>query len=149
MKNIKKIAGNILLYLYTRKRKKGFEDDIQIQFEHAHGDKIVSFIPKNGNKLEKDLFNISDKQAPNLYNALQYLDETGFVFCKTSLSTGGTIFYNLHITAIGIDIVEGVDNTEESRNEFNMTFNINLAENINLESLIKTELDSIVKLALI
>jgi hypothetical protein len=147
MENIKKFSGDVLLYLYARKREKGFEDDVLLRFDHCIADEKVSL--NSNTDLTKDLLKITQNNDVDLYNSLQYLHEKGFIFYKRGLDTGGESLHNFHVTAQGVDIIEGVDYDEESRNNFNINFNIKLADNVTVESLIKNELGSLAKFALI
>ena len=51
--------------------------------------------------------------------------------------------FNFTVTAGGVDIIEGIERGEAERNNFYLTFNIKLADKINVESLVKNELGSI------
>ena len=142
--SIKKISGDILLYMYSVQRCEGFSNRI-LSFQRM--DKGVKLSANSD--FEKDIFKIADNSAVNLYNAIRYLEEKSFIDFNDSGDTGGDHFVNIHVTAFGVDIIEGIERDNEAREKFNITFNIKLADNINIESLIKNELSSLVKLGLI
>jgi len=50
---------------------------------------------------------------------------------------------------MGLILLKGLKGGEKEKNEFHVVFNIKLAENINIESLIKAELGSLIKASLI
>lgn len=54
---------------------------------------------------------------------------------------------NFHVMSGGIDIIEGIERGAEARKVFNVTFNFKLAENINIDSLLKNEMESLVKMS--
>ena len=57
--------------------------------------------------------------------------------------------HGLRLTAYGVDIIEGIEKSDKEKEAFKINFNIKLAENINIESLIKAELGSLIKASLI
>ncbi|MCK4635645.1 MAG: hypothetical protein KAT32_02180 [Candidatus Moranbacteria bacterium] len=141
MKTIKKISGDLLLYFYERKRRRGIENDISLNFdlEFINDKDELKFEPLKDE--EKDLLIISDNNFYNLYNSLQYLEEKGFISYNFFSKDGREIFYNIHVIAHGVDIIEGIERDDkEAKDNFTFNFNIKLADNINIESLIKSEL---------
>ena len=145
MKPIKKIAGDILLLLYAIQRERGSLDTEIISFDRDTKNKAE--LEKS--KLGKKLLEITEGSIVDTYNAIRYLEEGYFLSFKESNDNMTYNFLNPRVTKIGIDIVEGIEQSEKERNEFYITFNIKLADNINLESLIKNEIGSLIKGSLI
>ena len=145
MKPIKEIAGEILLFFYALQRKNAFPIMEIVRFSGIHNNNIS--IGRGESSFIKDLKNISSS-ASDIYNALRYLEEKRFIDFRESNDTGGDVFHSIRVTAYGVDIIEGIEREEEERKKFYITFNIKLAENINVESLIKTKLESLVKASL-
>jgi hypothetical protein len=144
MKPIKEIAGEILLYFYVLHRKNGFGSMDIIRF--SGWDEIT--LPDQPG-LSHDLLAICSGSAADLYNALKYLNEQHLLGIRISRDSGGDSMHNFELTAGGVDIIEGIERGQVERANFFVTFNIKLADNINVESLIKNELGSIFKGSLI
>lgn len=151
MTSIKKIAGEILLYLYLLQR----QDVGKLKSE------ILSFgiwhIPpeKQGAQLERrseTLFKVSDFDSytdNDLYNALVYLYDSSLIDYTDSRDTFGSHFVNLKVTSLGTDIIEGIDRGPEEKKVFNVTFNFNITNDVTVESLLKAEFGSLIKGSLI
>lgn len=144
MKPIKEIAGELLLYFYTKQRKHGFPVMEIIRFDGW--DKITM---NDQSELGKDLMKICKDNAADLYNALLYLEQNAFLDVNTGRDSGGDSMHNFAVTSRGIDIIEAIERGQPERNNFYVTFNIKLADNVNVESLIKNELGSIFKASLL
>lgn len=142
---MKKIAGEILLYFYTLQRRSGLGSMENLVFTGQN--EPLSLTTES--KLAKDLLSICDDSAPDLFNALRYLRERDFVSMYHHSPIGAEALNSFVVTANGIDIVEGVERGADDRKRFYVTFNMKLADNINIESLIKNELGSIFKASLI
>ncbi len=151
MEPIKKIAGKILLYFYSIQRDDySYLHDFILSFQMRHfsnGEKSP-VINNKEHKISKDLIKISGNDN-NIYNALIYLYEKGFINMSRSSDNVSDHFLNISVSQGGIDIVEGIERGEKEKREFHVTFNIKLADDINIESLIKTELGSLIKASLI
>lgn len=143
MKSVKSIAGEALLYFYIKQRKEGFGSMEILQF--SDWDNIT--IAGQG-RIAEEISKLDDSPA-NIYNALTYLNEKGYLSFKLSRSTGGDSVHNFRVTASGVDIIEGVERDEAAKHNFTLNFNIKLADNVTIESLIKNELGSIFKGSLI
>ncbi|MCD6410390.1 hypothetical protein J7K92_00375 [bacterium] len=141
MKPIKKIAGDILLLLYALQRKRGSLDAEIISFDRDMNSKAE--LEKS--ELGKKLLKVAAESITDVYNAMRYLEEGCFISFKESNDNMTYYFFNLRVTKSGIDIVEGIERGEKERKEFHITFNIKLADNVNLESLIKNEVGSFIK----
>lgn len=146
MEPINKIAGRLLLYFYALQRQNAFPSM-----------EIVSFFGIQENKTEmesssnfvKGMLKVSKKSAADIYNSLRYLKEKRFIDFKEVKTTIGDLLHNIEVTAWGVDIVEGIERSEEEKKKFNITFNIKIADNINIDSLIKNELGSLFKASLL
>lgn len=143
MKPIKKIAGEVLLFFYAKQRKGGFESLDIIHFTDWKDIKMPG-----DNDITKGLKAIS-ASAADIYNALEYLEDSGYLSYRRSRNTGGDMMHQFRVTAGGIDIVEGIERDEEAKHNFTVNFNIKLADSVTVESLIKNELGSLIKTSLI
>lgn len=151
MTSIKKISGEILLYFYILQR----QDVAKLKGA------ILSFgiwhLPENqdGAKLDRrseSIFNIEDFSNytdSDLYNALVYLYDSGLIEYRDSKDNTGSNFINLRITSGGIDIVESIDRGQEEKNNFNLTFNFNITNEVTVESLLRAEFGALIKNSLI
>jgi len=147
MRSVKKISGDLLLYFYAVQRKRGIANGDIIRFSHFGDGEITEL--NCDESLKKAVMKISNASLSDAFNAFSYLKEKGFIDSKWSPDSGGDNIFNLRVSAYGIDIVEGIERGPEERNQFNLTFNFKLADNIKVESLIKNELQSLVKASLI
>lgn len=138
MRPIKEIAGEILLYFYTLQRRNGYGSMDVLTFG---GFDEIALITETD--LSKSLMKICNDSAADLYNGLNYLDQRNFMSLHQSRSTGGDSLHSFMVTSHGIDIIEGIERGQEERNNFYVTFNIKVADQINVESLLKNELGSI------
>jgi len=143
MQNIKKIAGDILLYLYKIQREKAFMASYEILHFGKHENEGINL--SGDTEFSKSILKISASLPADAYNALSYLKDHCFIELKEHPNTGGVVISNIIVTAEGFDIIEGIEREEEARQTFTVTFNIKLADNINVESLIKNEVGSILK----
>jgi len=144
IKPIKKIAGEVLIYLYDRQRKEAFalSYDAMLRFESVNSQVVLH----GAGKFEKVLLHAANSQASDAYNALDYLQGYSFIEFIASHASGGSVtMHNFHVLQPGIDIIEGIEQDDESRHSFNVTFNFKLADNINIEALIKNEVESLIK----
>lgn len=146
MKNIKTIAGDILLYLYKQQREKAFIATYEIL---RFGKDNSSVVLSSDTKFSESILRISSRSSADAYNALSYLENGYFITLSKSKNTGGVLINQIHVTDRGIDIIEGIEREQEARRTFSMTFNIKLADTINVESLIKNELGSLLKVSAI
>jgi hypothetical protein len=142
MKPIKQIAGEILLYFYTLQRKNGSGSMESLVFLTSHDAPLTL---EEQSDLSKDLLIICNDSAPDLYNALLYLKQRSFVSMGGSEPTGAKTFNSFVVASSGIDIIEGIERGSNERNNFFVTFNIKVENNVNVESLLRAELGSIFK----
>ncbi len=135
----------MLLLFYDLQRKLAFASDIILEFPRSDvNPKTITL--RNDSEIAKSILAVSNQSAADAYNALMYLKDKRFIFFDERPLNTLEIFINLRVTGAGTDIVEGVVRDDEGRKNFNITFNIKLAENITIDSLIKGELGSILKL---
>lgn len=147
LKPIKEIAGEILLYFYY----------IQRQDLSSLKNLIVIFEIRNLEESESpsiqsqpsntSIFQDLRKMVPDVYdtyNALKYLEEKSFLNFKENQDNKRNILFLFFLTSEGIDIIEGIERDEDAKKQFNVTFNIEVKNNI--ESLLKAQLGSILSL---
>lgn len=146
MKTLKQIAGDLLLYFYKLQRQDKLEVSHVIVFDNYPGENINL---NDKSEFGKTILNLADNSSIDTYNGLKYLEEKSFINFKEDGSNAGILLHGLRITAYGLDIIEGIERGEKEKNEFHVVFNIKLAENVNIESLIKAELGSLIKASLI
>lgn len=144
MKPIKTIAGELLLLMYTLYRNEAKLERVTIEFY----DQKADFSAKGIDNLKEDIIQIAESPL-NAYNGLKYLEESGFIHFDLNISNVWYLLYNLEVTASGIDIIEGIERGEQERDYFYLTFNIQVNNNVNIDSLIKAEIGSLIKAALI
>lgn len=143
MKQINQFAGDILLLLYGLQVKNGFLDRRGISF-HLNSEKLRII---EGSTLVDPVLNLTDNSVPAAYGAMKYLIEEKLVSYEKGLGSGRRIIYrNLSVTSKGVKLIEDVGKGEAERKQFNLIFNIKLADKITVESLLKAELGSLFKL---
>lgn len=143
MKTIQKMSEELLLSFYVMQNKKGYITKNTIAFM---GPSTWRF--HSGESAVREVLTlISAGSVINLKNAFQYLKDKRLIdFQANGIFQESIEIYNLSITAAGVDIIEGVGGAETEKGKYQMAFNVKLADNINVESLIKAELGSIFKL---
>ena len=151
MEPIKKIAGKILLYFYSIQISDYVKlHDLILEFQMRHfsdkNDKSPKITHKK-NEIVQNLINISGNDN-NVYNALAYLQSEGLIEMSKSSDNVSDNFLNFSVSSMGVNIIEGIEKRAEERDNFYITFNIKLADNVNIDSLIKTELGSLIKTSL-
>ncbi len=147
MTTIKKISGEILLYLYLIQRQDaGKLKNIMLTFG-------TRALPDRKSTLQLDsrsesVFKINDfdfYSDNDIYNALVYLYDSSLIEYKESRYNTGLHLINFKVTSSGINIVESIERGSGERQNFNMTFNFNIKNNVTVESLLKTKFESIFK----
>lgn len=139
MKSTKKLSGELLLYFYAKQRQRGFNSHEIMRFTDWDNIKLVG---QSG--MEAEVAKLSSNYA-DLYNAILYLGEKGYLYFKQSRNSGGDMIHSFRVTAPGVDIIEGVERDTAAKQNFTVNFNIKVADNITVESLIKNELGSVFK----
>ena len=114
------------------------------------GEKQIKIIDKD-NSVIQNLLKISNN-GNEIYNALVYLRDKKFIEVIAGnylLEEYQEHFQKFRVSALGIDMIEGIERGKEEKSKFNIIFNIKLAENMNVESLLKTEVGSLIKASLV
>lgn len=152
MTPIKKISGEILLYLYLLQRQDvGKLKNATLSFGLWHKPKNSEGSGAQLDRRPQSIFQVSDFDAysdNDLYNALVYLYDSGLIDYKNSQDNTGSNLFNLKVTASGVDIIEGIERGAEEKKIFNMTFNFNITNDVTVESLLKAEFGSLIKASL-
>lgn len=150
---IKKIAGEILLYLYLLQRQDiGKLKNARLSFGLWHRTKESESSGAQLDRRPQTIFQVKDFDAysdNDLYNALVYLYDSGLIDYKDSPDNTGSNLFNFKVTASGVDIIEGIERGAEEKRVFNMTFNFNITNDVTVESLLKAEFGSLIKASLI
>lgn len=143
MNTLQEISEKVLLAFYKIHREEG-----EILEESISFDKDEQWEVSGGNQeLVDALIGLADGSVLDLKNSLKYLHEKDLVSFKTQGYLGGEVeIYNLEVTSNAIDLIEGVTGAETSKAVYQTIFNVKLAENINLESLITAKLGAEFKL---
>jgi hypothetical protein len=144
MEKIQEISEKLLLALYVLYRKNGdISGDESVSFENLNGWEVQS----DNDELLEMMLKVSNGSVLNLKNSLKYLYEKDLInFSQSGLLSGSFALYDMEITSRGIDLIEGVTGPETSRVIYQNTFNVKLADNINLDSLIAVKLGAEFKL---
>lgn len=152
MEPIKTIAGKILLYFYSIQRIDYAKlHDLMLAFQMRHFSNPNEHSPKmerGNNEVIENLLKISNNDN-DIYNALKYLQGGGFIEMSDSKDNVGDHFLNFNVTNYGIDIIEGIERGDEEKRVFNINFNIKVADTVNIESLLKAEVGSLIKTSLL
>ena len=140
MKPIKTIAGKVLLYFYFVQRTdnaKLLDTVLDFQMRNFDNRKEESpILVGKENLIKKSLLQIAGS-ANNLYNALKYLEDKGFIETKYSPSRTRDKFSCFRVVSGGVDVIEGILRGKKEKEEFCTVFNIKLADKIKLEDLQK------------
>ena len=133
---IQEAAQKILLIFYKLHTAQGYITEETLEFEYGNSWEFST----EDKVLEKALNDEIDSSIL-IKNALQYLEDKGLITFKTQgLMSGDFLGYQFNLTSNGVDMIEGVGGAGNTRAVYQSTFNVKLAENINVESLLKTEL---------
>lgn len=143
MNTLQEISEKLLLALYKIHREEG-----EILEESISFDKEEQWEVSGGNQeLVDALLSLADGSVLDFKNSLKYLNEKDLISFKTQGYLGGEVeIYNLEVTSNAIDVIEGVTGAETSKAVYQTIFNVKLADNINLESLITAKLGAEFKL---
>ncbi len=138
--SIKQTAGKILLSLYV----------VQLDNPTKLEQTSVVFMATPNSKLDTSewlksiLHSINDNDVI-LYNAFNYLLEKHLIAKKNNRELmGGLVLLGLHLTATGIDVIEGVEQGEEPQKIVKSLFNFNFTSKVTVDSLVKAEVGNIV-----
>lgn len=137
---IKQTAGKVLLSLYA------LQLDNPVKLEQSQ----ILFIYLSKPKLEADkwlkdiLHSITESDAL-LLNAFNYLLGKGLIANRNAKGSMGSLsLRGLHLTDMGIDVIEGVEQGTEGQKIVKSLFSFNFNANISLDSLLKAEVGNIV-----
>lgn len=133
---IQEAAQKVLLIFYRRYTVQGFITEDALEFEYDNGWEFTT----SDSLLEKAL-KVEVDSSILIKNSLQYLEDKGLITFKTQgLLSSDFLGYQFNLTSTGVDMIEGVGGAGNSRATYQTTFNVKLADNINVDSLLKTEL---------
>jgi len=140
---IKEIAGKILLYVYYRCRTNAveFEHYDEIIFNFGSTYKKVKISGKG--QLPRDLQKMGYSDN-DLYEALKLLIKSRHI--ESLRGRAGIHLANIQLTPYGYDVIEGIERSSEDKKNFFTLFNIRISNNMNIDSLIKSEIGNIVGL---
>lgn len=140
---IKETAGKLLLVLYSLQITGTINlEREQITFTITSKTKLRTTSSNFKNKLHK----ITDEDTA-LYNATNYLLERGLITGKDKkVGPGCLIIISPHVTYQGVDIIESVEQGEESQRAVKSLFNFsfNFSPTMKVDSLLKAEVGNIV-----
>ena len=138
--SIKHTSGKILLALYVVQLDNPVKlERTDIVFDTANKPKL-----RTDTWLKEILHSISDNDAM-LYNSFNYLLSKGLIANKNTKGImGGLLLLGLHITDMGVDIVEGFDQGPAEQKVVKSLFNFSFSTNVTLDSLLKAEVGNIV-----
>lgn len=135
---IKETAGKVLLYFYKLQRA--------TPLTMAH--RQVGFIAKKeGGQtltsdktwLSKDLQGINPVSS-DVLNAFTFLLNKDFIESSERVSANARIYVGIQLTDKGIDIIEGIERDRDGKRSFELAFNIAIADDVDVEGLIKENL---------
>lgn len=138
--SIKQTAGKILLSLYVLQLSNPTElEQTSVVFQATSDVEL-----ETDAWLEDILHSINDNDNL-LYNSFNYLLEKGLIAKKNKKDfMGGLLLLGLHLTASGIDVIEGVEQGEEPQKIIKSLFNFNFSSKMTIDSLVKAEVGNIV-----
>lgn len=152
MELIKTISGRILLYFYLTQREDYAKlNDLILSFQMRHFSDPNERSPKisaRESEIVQNLLKIAGNDN-DIYNALIYLKSNGLIEITKRRTNVEDHFLNLSVSGAGVDMIEAIERGPDERGKFNITFNIKLADNIKVESLIKAELGGLIRLGLL
>jgi hypothetical protein len=136
---IKEIAGGVLLYLYLENR----QDPLNIDFKNF-------YFRYNDNdwrdkqafdKFQVNLLKAAENNVNDLLNAIRYLVSSGLINENNNGSDmAGLMYRDMKLTAAGTNIIEGVERKEDNtKSQFNITFNFNLESVAKITPTLKTQ----------
>lgn len=135
---IKETAGKVLLYFYKLQRA------TPLTMPHRQ----VGFITKKEGGLAltsdkvwltKDLLGINPA-AVDILNAITFLRDKEFIQSNERVAASARIYMGAQLTDKGIDIIEGIERGREGKRDFDLTFNIKVEDNMDVDSFIKENL---------
>lgn len=138
MPSIQSISEKILLTFYVTYRSKGFISEETICFEGGDDWEIIS----DDSEMVEALLNIAHNSVLDIKASIDYLRRKGLIEYQSQGYLGDMFdIYKIELTHRGIDLIEGVDGNKNSKSSYQTVFNVKLADNVNIDSLIKNKLD--------
>lgn len=137
---IKETAGKLLLYLYELHRNTpGDMKYLQLSFDNVSGGGVK--VHSDNKQLKENLNKINPSDS-DIYTAFLFLQDKYFILANTPTKTPQVVdFYiGVRLTDRGVDVIEGIERGQEEKQAFNVTFNIKVDNNMNVESLVKANL---------
>ncbi len=132
---IKETSGKILLYLYQLQRT------VPLGMQYRQ----LGFINKKDGGvgltsdkkwLTNNLHDINPLSA-DIFNAFVFLRDKGFIQSRERATGEARIHTGIQMTGAGVDVVEGIETGDEGKQIFNVTFNISVASDMDVDGLIK------------
>lgn len=138
---IKETAGKVLLYFYRLQRTVPSSMRYrQLVFMEKKDGGVALTSDKKW--LTKDLLDINSNPS-DIFNAFIFLLEKGFIRPRERAATGARIYIGIQLTSDGVDIVEGVEQGDEGKRAFHLTFNIMVDGSSDIESLVDENLSTL------
>lgn len=138
---IKETSGKILLYFYQLQRTVPASMAYrQLGFIDKPDGSVYTSSDKKW--LTKDLQDINPS-ATDIFNAFNFLIDKGFIRSQERIGAGKRIYVGIHLTGLGIDIVEGIERGSDGRGDFHKMFNISVSSNTTVEELITQTLSKL------
>lgn len=135
---IKETAGKMLLYFYQLQRTVPMSmPRRQLGFiDKPDGDILFA-----GDKqwLTKDMRAINPSSI-DILNAYTFLVEKKIIESSERIAKDKRIYVGVHVTAEGVDLVEGIEQGKDGQSNFMRMFNIAMKSNVDVERLIKDNL---------
>lgn len=105
----------------------------------------VSEIKLEGNDWLEQMLRGINSSDNLLYNAIKYLLEKGLIDKKNSKGPMAGLWLNgTHLTAAGIDVIEGIEQGKEKQKVVKSLFNFSFTSKVTIDSLVKAEVGNIV-----
>lgn len=139
---IKETAGKILLVLYFMQ----VDNPSKLEYEQVIFRTTSKPKLDTSSKLKTTLHEINSDDAA-LYNGFRYLLDKGIIAKRNTKDAMGAMFLiGPHLTSEGIDLVESVEQGEESQKVVKALFNFNFkfSPTMKVDSLVKAEVGNIV-----
>jgi hypothetical protein len=138
---IKETAGKALLYFYQLQRT----DPLSMPYRQlAFISKKTGGISFTSDKkaFAKDILDLNPN-ATDFYNAFIFLVDKGFIVTQERVNNHAKVYVGAKLTDKGIDVIEGVEGSQEGRKYFEMSFNIKTDSHATVDRLVTTQLSAI------
>lgn len=140
---IKETAGKILLYFYQLQRTVPLSMPYrQLGFiDKKNGGGV--FLTSDKKWLTSNLLDINPSST-DVFNAYLFLRDKNFIQSRERMTADAKIYVGIQLTALGIDVIEGVEGGPEGQQNFTATFNIPVDGGATIESVISENLSILV-----